>query len=114
MEISHVVRADDLLASTARQILLMRLLGAVDDIPTYLHVPLVVGPDGERLAKRTRGAVVRDLRARGLTPEQVIGQLAHGLGLTPDPSPRSAKKVAASSLPPPSQWRKSVWRTPFG
>jgi len=53
-QISQVVRGDDLLSSTPRQVLLQRLLGL--PTPTYLHVPLVVGADGARLAKR-HGAV---------------------------------------------------------
>ena len=57
MNITDVIRADDLLASTPRQILLLRLLGfTATDIPRYAHVPLFVASDGERLAKRTRGS----------------------------------------------------------
>ncbi len=55
--VSQVVRGDDLLSSTPRQVLLQRLLGL--PTPTYLHVPLVLGPDGSRLAKR-HGAVTLD------------------------------------------------------
>ncbi|HEU0297879.1 MAG TPA: tRNA glutamyl-Q(34) synthetase GluQRS, partial [Longimicrobium sp.] len=50
MRITHVVRGADLLSSTARQLLLYRALGL--SIPEFLHVPLMLGPDGERLAKR--------------------------------------------------------------
>jgi glutamyl-tRNA synthetase len=107
MGISHVIRADDLLGSTARQLLLMELLGYRGK-PTYAHVPLVVAGDGERLAKRTRGATVRELAARGVTPDVVIGRLAHGLGLVPDPSPRPAAEVARE-LAPPETWRKTIW-----
>jgi glutamyl-tRNA synthetase len=118
MEIDLVVRADDLLASTARQLLLVRLLGA-PHVPRYAHLPLVVGTDGARLAKRARGATVTDLRARGFTPEVVLGTLAHGLGLAPSPAPASARAIAeglASDLrtrPDALEaWRKEPWPIP--
>jgi glutamyl-tRNA synthetase len=80
--VTHVVRGADLLPSTARQMLLYdRLnLGAP---PEYLHLPIVIGEDGRRLAKRhgdTRLAYYRDL---GTTPERVIGLLAEWCGLGP-------------------------------
>jgi glutamyl-tRNA synthetase len=80
--VTHVVRGADLLPSTARQMLLYdRLnLGAQ---PEYLHLPIVIGEDGRRLAKRhgdTRIAHYRDL---GTTPEHVVGLLAEWCGLGP-------------------------------
>ena len=101
MKITDVVRGRDLLSSTARQILLMRLLGARDDeIPRYSHVPLVLGRDGERLAKRDPRVVVRELRAAGVAPEAILGMLAKGLGIVPDSSPRSALEIArVAALP---------------
>ncbi len=95
MKITDVVRGRDLLSSTARQILLMHLLGARgEEIPRYTHVPLVLGKDGERLAKRDSRAVVRELRAAGVRAEAILGVLAKGLGIVPDASPRSAKELA--------------------
>ncbi len=82
MGISDVVRGDDLLGSTARQILLYRALGLVP--PRFAHVPLVLGPDGARLSKRHGAVAVRALGERGRTPAQVVGLLAHTLGLSPD------------------------------
>jgi glutamyl-tRNA synthetase len=79
MEITRVVRADDLLTSTPRQLALYAALGALP--PTFAHVPLVLAPDGERLAKRTRPASLGDLRARGVAPEAVVGALAASAGL---------------------------------
>jgi glutamyl-tRNA synthetase len=113
MRISHVVRADDLLASTPRQLLLMRLLGVpADEIPTYVHVPMVVAATGDRLAKRVGSTTIRSLRERGLSPEEVIGLLAQGLGLVSgDPRPLSAREVAAA-LQPPSSWRHGPWPLP--
>ncbi len=114
MRIDVVVRADDLLASTARQLLLARLLGYAEG-PRYAHVPLVVGADGARLAKRARGATVRDLRARGLSPESVLGTLAHGLGLAEAPVPTTARAIAAGLAPDLhtlGTWRREPWPIP--
>jgi glutamyl-tRNA synthetase len=83
--IGEVVRGDDLLDSTPRQILLARVLGL--PIPTYAHVPLVMGPDGARLAKRHGGAMLAK-RHGGTTPAGEAGAtlawLAHSLGLAAD------------------------------
>jgi glutamyl-tRNA synthetase len=81
MKVTHVVRGDDLLDSTPRQILLYRALGLGASIPTYCHLPLVVGTDGRRLAKRhgdTRLAAYRD---RGVGPERLLSLLARWCGI---------------------------------
>lgn len=113
MKISDVVRADDLLASTPRQILLLRLLGFSDaNIPRYAHIPLVVASDGERLAKRTRGSTIRELRDRGISRDEIIGALAHGLGLVEgEPRPMTPREVAAN-VRRPAMWRRAPWRLP--
>jgi glutamyl-tRNA synthetase len=98
MAISHVVRADDLLASTARQILLMRLLGATN-VPRYAHLPMVVAPDGVRLAKRAGSATVRALRERGVTAEAIRDALGRALGLV-------------TGREPSDSWRKDPWPIP--
>jgi len=74
MGVTEVVRGDDLLRSTARQLLLYRALSAA--APTFAHVPLVVGEDGERLAKRHSALSVGELRERGADPRAVVGLLA--------------------------------------
>lgn len=79
MHITQVVRGRDLLASTARQILLFEALGF--PVPTFAHVPLALDSAGRRLAKRERSAGLEPLRASGVTPEQVVGQLAASCGL---------------------------------
>jgi glutamyl-tRNA synthetase len=79
MEITDVVRGDDLLPSTARQLLLYRALGLT--APRFAHVPLVVGEDGERLAKRHGARSLTELRAAGVAPEAVVGLLAASCGL---------------------------------
>jgi glutamyl-tRNA synthetase len=81
MGISEVVRGDDLLSSTTRQIALYRALGA--EPPAFVHVPLVLGADGERLAKRHGAIALADYRAAGQCPEQVVGRLAASLGPCP-------------------------------
>jgi len=77
--VTEVVRGDDLIPSTARQILVHRALGETP--PAYGHVPLVVGTDGKRLAKRFGDAQIATLRARGVPPERIIGVLAEWSGL---------------------------------
>lgn len=78
--ITHVTRGDDLLSSAPRQRLLQHLLQLTE--PVYAHVPLVLAPDGARLAKR-HGAVTLDERAaRGVGPQQVLARLAASLGLS--------------------------------
>jgi glutamyl-tRNA synthetase len=80
--VEEVVRGDDLLPSTPRQVHLARLLGC--PVPTYVHVPLVLAPDGSRLAKRHGAVTLADLASRGVGPEQVRSRLAESLGLDPD------------------------------
>jgi glutamyl-tRNA synthetase len=79
MQVTRVVRGDDLLSSTPRQIALYRALGLGP--PAFAHVPLVVTPGGERLAKRTRPAALAALRARGVPAEVVVGALAASAGM---------------------------------
>lgn len=80
--ITHVVRGDDLLSSTPRQLLLQQLLGLPH--PAYAHVPLVLAPDGTRLAKRHGAVTLADLAARGVTAAQVLARLGASLGLCAD------------------------------
>ena len=77
--IEEVVRGDDLLDSTPRQLLLYQALGAQP--PRFAHVPLILGPDGQRLAKRHGSISVRALRQAGWTPHGLSGWLAASLGL---------------------------------
>ncbi|MEN0111568.1 MAG: glutamate--tRNA ligase family protein [Planctomycetota bacterium] len=84
--VTHVVRGDDLLPSTARQLLLYDLLGQVgflDDArpPAYTHLPIVVGADGRRLAKRHGDTRIDTYRAADVPPKRVIGLLAEWSGL---------------------------------
>jgi glutamyl-tRNA synthetase len=91
--VTEVVRGDDLLSSTPRQIHLQHLLGL--GTPTYAHVPLVVGPDGARLAKRHGGVTCAELAAHGVAPGQVLALLGASLGLcAPDERVELADLVA--------------------
>lgn len=77
--VSDVVRGDDLLASTPRHVMLQRLLGI--DTPSYLHVPLVNGHDGERLAKSHGATTLRELQDAGTTAADVVTWVARSLDL---------------------------------
>ncbi len=83
MGVTEVVRGDDLISSTSRQLALFEALGHAP--PAFLHVPLILGPDGERLSKRHGATAIADHRAAGRRPEEVLGLLAGTLGL-PRPS----------------------------
>ncbi len=89
--VTHVVRGDDLLDSAARQMLLYRALG-FGPIPEYCHLPLVLGTDGRRLAKRHGDTRVETYARRGVTPERLIGLLAYWSGFTPRRSPMPASE----------------------
>jgi glutamyl-tRNA synthetase len=77
--IAEVVRGADLADSTPRQLLLARRLGLAE--PRYAHVPLVLGPDGARLAKRHGAVTLAEREARGETPGRVVADLAESVGL---------------------------------
>ncbi len=77
--VQEVVRADDLLESTHRQVMLQGLLGL--PTPSYAHVPLVLAPDGARLAKRHGAVTLPDRVTAGDTPERVTAVLAASLGI---------------------------------
>ena len=79
MGVTEVVRGDDLLAATPAQILVARALGAERE-PGYCHVPLVVGPDGLRLAKRHGDTRVATYRERGVSARRIVGFLAASCG----------------------------------
>jgi glutamyl-tRNA synthetase len=76
--VTEVVRGDDLVPSTPRQLRLYQALGLPP--PRFVHVPLVVGPDGRRLAKRHGDTRLATLRAAGVTPQALLGLLAWSCG----------------------------------
>lgn len=89
--VTEVIRGDDLLSSTPRQIALYRALGRAE--PGFVHIPLVVAEDGRRLAKRHGAVGVSEYRDAGLSPEALLGVLAESLGLRADASPTSAAEL---------------------
>jgi glutamyl-tRNA synthetase len=100
--VTHVVRGDDLLDSTPRQILLYNALGRADAVPIHYHLPLVVGTDGRRLAKRHGDTRLSFFRESGVSATSVLVQLAFWCGMT-DPHPSSAgallQEFSLSKLP---------------
>ncbi|MEZ4410443.1 MAG: tRNA glutamyl-Q(34) synthetase GluQRS [Polyangiales bacterium] len=103
--VTEVVRGDDLLGSTARQVLLYRALGAT--APTWAHVPLVLGDDGARMAKRTGSMSVASLRERGVDPRGLLRALLESLGAEPRDDPRAVARAWRIEDVPRAPW---VWR----
>jgi glutamyl-tRNA synthetase len=79
--VNEVVRGDDLIDSTPRQILLYQALGLTDRVPRYTHLPLIVGPDGRRLAKRHGDTRLATYRSITPSPARVLQLLAQWCGI---------------------------------
>ena len=99
MGVNQVVRGEDILVSTPRQLALFDLLGF--SRPSYAHIPLLCHPDGERLAKRHQSLSLCSMRASGWLPEQIIGLLAWKAGMIPEAHP-----LHPSELIPLFEWKK--------
>ncbi|MDY5661995.1 MAG: tRNA glutamyl-Q(34) synthetase GluQRS [Coriobacteriales bacterium] len=82
---TQVVRGDDLLSSTPRQLFLYDRLGY--GAPQFFHHPMLLSPDGRRLSKRDRDLDLGELRARHVAPEGLVGKLAFMLGIIEQPEP---------------------------
>lgn len=80
--VDQIVRGDDLVRSTHRQLLVQQQL-EITDTPTYTHLPLVIGEDGRRLAKRHGDTRLDHYRQAGVNPEKVVGLLASWCGTGP-------------------------------
>jgi glutamyl-tRNA synthetase len=74
MRITHVIRGDDHISNTPKQILLYRALGA--PVPVFAHVPMILGPDGRRLSKRHGATAIGEYRAQGILPDAMVNFLA--------------------------------------
>lgn len=74
MRVTHVIRGDDHLNNTPRQMNILKALGA--DLPVYAHVPMILGPDGARLSKRHGAVSVMQYRDDGYLPEALLNYLA--------------------------------------
>ena len=90
MGVSQVVRGRDLLSSTPRQLWLQEELGLPH--PEYGHIPLLLAPDGRRLAKRDRDQELGQLQSRFTAPE-LVGHLACLAGLIPQPQPVTPRQL---------------------
>src|SRR5205807_7851547 len=74
MKITHVIRGDDHISNTPKQILLYRAIGA--PLPQFAHVPLILGPDKKRLSKRHGATSVMEYARQGFLPEAMVNFLA--------------------------------------
>ena len=81
MGVTHVVRGDDLLDSTLRQALLYAALGMPEEVPHYFHLPLVIGEDGRRLAKRHGDTRLSHYCEMGVSPQRILALMAKWCGL---------------------------------
>ena len=101
--ITHIIRGDDLRSSTERQLRLRTMLGA-DITPVYVHHPLILKPNGDKLSKSASDTGVRELRQAGVTAADVIGRAAAAVGLIETPRPIAAAEVVnlfGSRIPDP-------------
>ena len=90
--VTEVVRGMDLLSSAPRQMYLQELFGFPH--PEYAHVPMLLAPDGRRLSKRDKDLDLGELR-KHITPEQLIGALAHAAGFIDKKEALSARELAS-------------------
>ncbi len=74
MKITHVVRGDDHIANTPKQVVLYKALGF--EVPLWVHIPLIVGPDRARLSKRTGATSIIEYRKQGYLPEALFNYLS--------------------------------------
>lgn len=109
-DVNFVVRGNDLIYSTYRQLAIYEALGW--DAPSWLHLPLVVGNDGRRLAKRHGDSRLKFYRDQGMEPEDLLGILAWSLGLTQKKVRLNAKQILeiASNTP---DWLCRIPNAPF-
>jgi glutamyl-tRNA synthetase/glutamyl-Q tRNA(Asp) synthetase len=92
-QITHVIRGEDLVSSTGRQLALARMIGRSAP-PTFLHHPLILKRDGEKLSKSAADTGIRELRAAGLSAADVIGRAAAAVHLVSEARPIAAADVA--------------------
>lgn len=97
--ITHVIRGADLLGSSARQVLLRRVLDPAAAAPRFLHVPLLLGPGQERLSTRRGAKSIQQFREAGHRPEALLGALAASLGLVPAGTTATAEDLISAWRP---------------
>ncbi|MFM8213786.1 MAG: tRNA glutamyl-Q(34) synthetase GluQRS [Pirellula sp.] len=103
-EITLVLRGDDLVYSTYRQLAIYTAMNWPS--PSWMHVPLVVGTDGKRLAKRHGDTRLAEFRAQGFKPQQILGSIAQSLSLTNSDTPLSASDLLSIAKESPNWWQK--------
>lgn len=108
MGIREVVRGSDLLASTAAQLVLYHVLEAPP--PAFLHVPLLLDVQGNRLAKRRGALTIAELKEQGARPGRVTGLLAYSLGLLDAPAQLSPAELLWQL---PADWLRLLQRDSF-
>ena len=91
-DVSLIVRGEDLIESTGRQLALARLLGRREP-PVFLHHPLIYASPGVKLSKSAGDSGVRALRDAGVPPEVVVGRAAAAVGLVPQGTALPAREV---------------------
>lgn len=95
-DLSHgvdlIVRGEDLLSSTGRQIRLARLLGH-EQSPLFLHHPLIRDQAGSKLSKKTAGGPIREMRRAGRSPNDILGAAAHAVGLADEDAPQDREAL---------------------
>ena len=92
LDISRVIRGEDLIDSTGRQLAMARLLGRTSP-PLFLHHPMIYSSPGVKLSKSAGDAGVRELREAGVPPELVVGRAAAAVGLIPEGAALPAREV---------------------
>ncbi len=92
--VSLVIRGEDLLASTGRQIMLAQRLGRKEPA-LFLHHPLLRNPSGAKLSKQDGATAIRELREAGTSAEAVLGEAAYRTGLLPGPFPIAAGRLGS-------------------
>jgi glutamyl-tRNA synthetase len=110
--VGEVVRGADLADSTPRQVLLYSLLGL--SAPSYAHVPLVLGPDGKRLAKRHGAVTLADRAGQGESPSDALAWMARSLGLAEEGERPSADDLIPRFDPIRLPREPTVWAPPPG
>jgi glutamyl-tRNA synthetase len=114
MGVTEVIRGDDLLPSTFRQLELYEFFGWAP--PSFAHVPLVVGPDGRRLAKRHGDSRLAVLREAGTSPEALVGLLARSCGLRETSEPTTPHELLddfdlSQVTPQPFVFTPAMWQS---
>ncbi len=91
LDVNLIVRGRDLLSSAPPQLYLRGLLGA--KTVKFAHVPSLLSPDGERLAKRHKASSVASMRERGVSPGKIIGEIAAMAGMNPEGADRTLREL---------------------